>query len=209
MPDIVPPESFDDAVQPFPDGQRPYGGNCKIRLRIQAVLFHYGVTPEVVAKLEGEGFEKIGDFRLADPRGDAEQLALFETSVARHVKGALHLARLAKAFARMMRPHPFDAVVVAPPTKKVKIAASAVAPTVTDPVASTSSATGAAVASTSKVRLVSDSSSDGSDSASDDNVVGEEAADDASIDSTSAVKKATVAQLFEKVNTEVLVNFEV
>ena len=226
MPPVVPPvvvepEDYHAAVLTFPDGQRPFGADCPIRLKIQAVLFHYGVKPEIVRALAGEGFEKLTDFRLANPHGNAEQIALFGASVAPHVTVPLHLARLIKAFDRLMLPRPLLAINVdsGPPSKKIKPASSAAVPVVSSVAASTLpapvAASGVAASSASVAKdksapstskIASDTSSDESDSGSGDDTGGDAGVavdDDDAKDTTSAVKKATVAQLFEKVNTEV------
>ena len=41
---IVPPEDFDDAVQPLPEDQFPYGKGCRMGCGIQAILFHYKIN---------------------------------------------------------------------------------------------------------------------------------------------------------------------
>ena len=217
---VVAPENLSAAVQALPDGQRPYGSDCKIRLKIQAVLFHYGIHPDVVKSIAGEGFELITDFRLANPRGDADQKELFDVSIAVHIKSALQKARLLKAFERLMREHPMQAVVVGPPPKTSK-SKSAVAPVVAPAVvvdasagvvasgpasvADVPSASGSVSAKRQKRSTVVSSSDDSDDSDSDGCASGGAADDgDEEIkDSTSSVKKASISQLFEKVDTEV------
>ena len=59
---IVPPEDFDDAVQPLPEDQFPYGKNCRMGRGIQAILFHYKILAKAVENLQIEEFFSLRDF---------------------------------------------------------------------------------------------------------------------------------------------------
>ena len=143
MPDhVVPPEDCDAAVSLLPDDQFPYGSACVLARGWQAVLFHYGIKPEVAVILMQQDITSKKHVRYADPDGQEDSRLLFN-EVCAGVSSALQRLLLKRAFRRMLLPDPFAAIIAtpassssaassaaapAPPAKKVKVTATPAAP---------------------------------------------------------------------------------
>jgi hypothetical protein len=111
-PNIDVPEDLNAAIQILPTNQLPYGPNCLIDRRIQAVLFHYGVSVPVVAKLDEEEFRKMTEFRLASPGLDSGMWEFVES----FCPNALQKHKLKLAFRRLLADDPMCAISVKRPS---------------------------------------------------------------------------------------------
>ena len=214
---VVPPEDCNAAVSLLPDTQFPYGNNCVLARGWQAVLFHYGIKPEVAVILMQQDITSKKQVRYADPDGQEDSRLLFN-EVCAGVPSALQRLLLKRAFRRMLLPDPFAAIVAtpassssaapsaaapAPPAKKTKVAAAPAAP----------DASAVAVVPVQKNKRKDHDISD-SDSDSDSDVPRDGGAGNAESDSnddggakvkvdSSRSQKRDLASLFDSVDNEV------
>jgi hypothetical protein len=107
-PNIVAPEDLDAMVQILPTNQLPYGPECAIDRRIQAVFFHYSVSAPVVAKLDEEEFRKMTEFRLASPGLDSGMWEFVES----FCPNTLQKHKLKLAVRRLLSDDPMCAISV-------------------------------------------------------------------------------------------------
>ena len=163
---IVSPDDVDVAVVPLPDGQHPYGADCKLDRIVQSVFFHYDVDAEVAKFADGVGFRRIKNIRMADPDGSDEQRLVFADSIGSYCDNPLTRATVREAFRRLLRPEPLAAVAaLAPPAKRLRSAAASAASTSSS--SSSLSPVASAVASSASTSAASSAaSSDASPDAS-------------------------------------------
>ena len=119
---VEPPDDCNAAVIPLPDGQNPFGDDCTLDRKIQSVFHHYEVDSDVANHIAEEGFKKIKDIRMADPDGNEEQRALFNSVT--KCQNTLTVAVIRSAFRRLLRPNPYAAIVVQPPVETAKLSTS-------------------------------------------------------------------------------------
>ena len=115
---------YDAAVKPPPEDKHPYGVDCPINRKIQAILAHYEICTEDVAVLVREDLHLKKHFKLANPDGNDEQKMAYFDAVGTITK-AVRRRQMLSAVRRILSEKPFAAI-KAPvqPAKKVKINAN-------------------------------------------------------------------------------------
>ena len=122
---IVPPEDYDEAVKPLPADQTPYGNDCQMATKIQAILFHYEITADEAAMLMDQGFFVRKHFKAAHPDGDQDQKDAYDGAVNANIDKPLRRKIMLQAFRRILSKDPMAAIAApAPPLKKQKVKAS-------------------------------------------------------------------------------------
>ena len=161
------PKDYNDAVQAFPDGFRPFDAidaPCLLSVEVQAFAYHYNLSDEVIAVLVAEDVCEMRDVRLADPDGNHEQKDYYKESVNDRVLNRKQKMLVRMAFRRMLSPNPYTAVVassvVAPPV----VASAPVASAPINASSSSSAPSSSSAASSSSGRPVADGTSSSSPS---------------------------------------------
>ena len=122
MATISRPEDTDAAVKELPAEQKPFDDPCGLDRQVQAVCYHYELSQKVVDLMVQEGFTSIRMIRAANPDSGEDDLydAAMEAQLEELKVTRLQRLLAKRAFRRMCRPKPFDAVSVVddPPASK-------------------------------------------------------------------------------------------
>jgi len=111
---------YDSAVRPLGDDEHPFGIDCPINRRIQAILVHYEICVEDVALLVQEDLHTRKEFKLANPDGNADQRQSYSDALGPITK-VIRRSRMLSAFRRVLSARPFDAIPApSQPSKRLK-----------------------------------------------------------------------------------------
>ena len=123
---------YDSAVVLLADDAFPYGNDCPINRKIQAVLAHYGICAEDVSILVWEDLHLKREFKLVNPDGNEEQKQAYQDALGSITK-AVRRSRMLAAVRRVLSKDPYSAVTKSfeltvspssdPPSKKRKTGA--------------------------------------------------------------------------------------
>ena len=107
--------NHDSAVQPLAEDKFPFGEDCPINRKIQAVLYHYDICVEDVGLLVQEDLHLKKDFKMANPDGNEDQKQTYQDALGTITK-AVRRSRMRAAFRRILSKDPFAAIGEPQPT---------------------------------------------------------------------------------------------